>query len=392
MKLITLLGAVLLSSCPLVSDAQIAQPGDTVPSINGRLLSGGKEPFKIESYRGKVVMLEFWATWCGPCVGAFPHVNELSEQYKRKGVEFFSISVDEGVDSVSKVKRLLSVRPLLSQVVLSDMKALQPFNITAIPATVLVRKDGTIDSIVGPNQVTPAVLDALLAERPSGLAAKNPPPPTPQSPSESKSLFALSITKSTQSWKKQSSNSSGFELLGLTVPEVAAFFNGVSPRFVISDEGVSKDKWDVSVRCDGALRKTVMPVVSAATMQTIGYATRKEKRSVDVTVIRCPSGPKVGVHGELCPSKDAGGGHSSGDQGILAGTRSDIKGLMMSLEWKLGETIIDETGIKTPHDWRLTYKEGDNKSLIDALREAGLTITHEKRDVEVLLVSAAAKS
>src|SRR5262245_24875705 len=49
---------------------------------------------------GKVTIVEFWATWCGPCIGSFPHLSNVAEEYKSKGVNVFGISIDErkGVD------------------------------------------------------------------------------------------------------------------------------------------------------------------------------------------------------------------------------------------------------------------------------------------------------
>ena len=49
-------------------------------------------PYPLDSLKGKVVVLEFWTTWCGPCVAAIPHLNELSEKYADKPVQFIAIS------------------------------------------------------------------------------------------------------------------------------------------------------------------------------------------------------------------------------------------------------------------------------------------------------------
>jgi thiol-disulfide isomerase/thioredoxin len=67
--------------------------GKSAPDVEGTDLDGKK--VKLSSYRGKVVVLDFWATWCGPCVGMIPHERELVAKLKGKPFVFLSVSVDD---------------------------------------------------------------------------------------------------------------------------------------------------------------------------------------------------------------------------------------------------------------------------------------------------------
>lgn len=72
---------------------QIGKPFELAftDAINGSEVS-------IEGLKGKVVVIDFWATWCGPCVAELPHMKELYSQYKDKGVEFIGVSLDQPED------------------------------------------------------------------------------------------------------------------------------------------------------------------------------------------------------------------------------------------------------------------------------------------------------
>ena len=61
--------------------------------VKGKTLDG--KDFNLESLKGKVVLVDFWATWCGPCIAEMPHVRELYEGYHGKGFEVVGISLDE---------------------------------------------------------------------------------------------------------------------------------------------------------------------------------------------------------------------------------------------------------------------------------------------------------
>jgi peroxiredoxin len=59
-------------------------PGDMAPDFTMQDLAG--RPVKLSDYRGKIVILDFWATWCGPCQNSMPHTQEVTARYKGQGV------------------------------------------------------------------------------------------------------------------------------------------------------------------------------------------------------------------------------------------------------------------------------------------------------------------
>src|SRR5215475_12511717 len=74
--------------------AGVLRLGDPAPPLNlAEVLQAPKDANTTwESLRGKVVVLDFWATWCGPCVASIPHWNELSQKFRDQPVVFLAIS------------------------------------------------------------------------------------------------------------------------------------------------------------------------------------------------------------------------------------------------------------------------------------------------------------
>lgn len=105
----------------------------------------------FDQFKGKVTLINFWATWCGPCKKELPDLISLSNELAPQGVKFIGVSVDRAPNVVDLVRTFCSEHGVTYQVLLSndDMEAAFG-NPRAIPTTVLVDADGNIaQTIVG---------------------------------------------------------------------------------------------------------------------------------------------------------------------------------------------------------------------------------------------------
>jgi thiol-disulfide isomerase/thioredoxin len=119
------------------AQAQPAPLDHTVKDLNGNDVS-------LASYRGKVVFLNFWATWCGPCKVEIPHFVELQAKYADKGVAFLGLSVD---DTVEQLKPFVEQYQINYPVLLGlDNEAVQEAfgPIVGIPITFVIDRQGNI--------------------------------------------------------------------------------------------------------------------------------------------------------------------------------------------------------------------------------------------------------
>lgn len=110
-------------------------PDFTLKDINNR-------PFNLSSLRGKVVILNFWASWCPPCRAEMPSLNNLYREFRNKGLEVVAISTDR-FDSA--VKDYISKNPLNITVLIdSDNRVSRQFKVFSIPTTFLIDRNGII--------------------------------------------------------------------------------------------------------------------------------------------------------------------------------------------------------------------------------------------------------
>jgi len=117
--------------------------GTVFPDFNEKDLAG--KPLSVANYKGKVVLVDFWATWCGPCVGELPNVLKTYEKYQAKGFEIIGISLDDSKDALDKFIKDKGV----SWVQFFDGKGwgnklAAQYGVNSIPATYLLDGQGKI--------------------------------------------------------------------------------------------------------------------------------------------------------------------------------------------------------------------------------------------------------
>jgi thiol-disulfide isomerase/thioredoxin len=136
--------------------------------LKGKTLTGGELDWA--SYRGKVVLVDFWATWCGPCVAELPNVKECYEKYHEKGFDVVGISLDQGRDVLEKFvqKEKLPWTQLFDDDVQKGEGWSHPmvryYGIDAIPAAILLDKEGKVVSMAARGEDLPKLVEKLLGK------------------------------------------------------------------------------------------------------------------------------------------------------------------------------------------------------------------------------------
>jgi thiol-disulfide isomerase/thioredoxin len=105
--------------------------------------------FKLQDKKGKVVLVNLWATWCGPCIAEMPHLNEMQEKYKDKGFEVIGLDTDD--ETKDQIDAFAAKQKLNYQLGWADGKVMNEFvkitALQAIPQSILINRDGQLTGV-----------------------------------------------------------------------------------------------------------------------------------------------------------------------------------------------------------------------------------------------------
>ena len=132
--------------------------GEESPPLAVSFLAGEQAP-TWSSLKGQAVILDFWATWCSPCIKSFPHLNKLVQEFAGQPVKFISLTHE----SLPVVREFLNDHDLKSLVAVdNDFATFRAFDAWAIPLIVLVTPEGKIAGRIHPNYLSSEIIRQVL--------------------------------------------------------------------------------------------------------------------------------------------------------------------------------------------------------------------------------------
>jgi uncharacterized protein (TIGR03435 family) len=340
--------------------------------------------------QGKVVVLEFWATWCSPCVAAIPHLNQLATEFRDQDVVFLAITDD----NEDRLTLFLAKRPMEAIIGIdTDRKNWKIFGVVNIPHAVVIGKDGKVVGSTFPENITEATLREVLAGGKPAL------PPKEGVPSD------LGWDQDLIEWKD------GIPAMAYAIIKPVITFTagaGISPTSYVGDgvqleamiQAAYETSYDyvdwrlpkdgqgyrVAVRVPNDRKAGFLPFLRQTLNNVFGIQARWEDQEHEVYVLQ-----RIKGHPTLAESKSKEPMYVM-MKGKITLRQQPIKKLCSALTNIFETIVVDETGLTGFYDIELTYLRGQPQETINAVRQLGLELVKGRRTIQILVVEQEGKA
>ena len=388
--LITLV-ALLLATPSLRAHPQKGTPAPPLDTL--KLLqapSGARADWA--SLKGKVVVLEFWATWCSPCIASLPHLNQLVDSLDPEKFQF--ISIDD--EDLTAVQTFLTKKKMSGWVgVDASGSAFNLYGVESRPTTIIVDANGKILAVTEIDSVTADDLRAVAAGKTVAFkpVMEITEASVPSSPDTERSLFAVSVSKAPPDAKTTIAKHppTGTDLLGQDADSlITDVFNVFGNRYVLKDP-LPEGRYNVRVNSADVPQAVSDSAVQQAVLAALHLQIQSKTITRPAYVLRATDASRK----LLSPSASTHSvkrGYWDGKFLLMNGTMDDLAYVLAT---GLENPVVNETGIDGTYDARFEVPAGGLDNLNAVLRKTlGLELVPGKQEmsITVLEVSQQEKS
>jgi uncharacterized protein (TIGR03435 family) len=366
------------------------QPGEAAPPLGVEAVLQGGEAAALapEALAGHAVVVEFWSTWCAPCIAALPHWNELVAEMAGEPVRFVSITTEDA----EKVRPFLERKPIAGVVALDpDRSVFDAYGVRGIPHTVLIDPQGVVRAVTRPEDVDARAVRDLLAGKAPQVRAQVDIEEQLRSvlaprQGAAEPLARAVVRPSAASEEQAMAFGPDFAVAtGTPALTALALAFSTAPTRVVAEAPLPDGLFDLAFATAGG-EPALFALMESAVSGAFGVEAKRERREVEVFLLRAADG------GEVRLPETEGPMSYKADRDSIQGDAIRMLSLTASLERTLGRPVLDETGWKGRFAVDLAWTEDDVASLREALRsKLGLDLVPATREVELLVVRPLAR-
>jgi uncharacterized protein (TIGR03435 family) len=371
--------------CHSAASSQTLKPGVGAPPITATPTPSTPPFHGWGAYRGNYVIIDFWATWCGPCVAAMPRIAALKEEFKGRPVRFVTVALDEAPRVEDFLKRQhLSIKTYVDG---PDGPTSKAYGVYGIPVSAVIDPKGNVVAVTSGDNITSESVRGLLA----GSSPTLPALAQPVDPEWDKSQISWqdgvqpsfeAIIKPIQVrgsgiMHKPGSNRISGDGLPLT-PMI--WYAWQTDSFHIDIRiAVPNFLYRAVILVPKGRENSLFPSFQSALESTFGFHTRWEEQDRNVLVLRTDRSKA------LLPS--ASQEQFGYQKGHITFHKQTIAKLAEALPNWTRIPVLDETSLPNKYDFDLEYRDDRPDVLISELKEKyGLILERAKRKVHILVV------
>jgi len=349
-------------------------------------LQASKNHYSPEDLEGKAILLEFWATWCAPCVAQMPHLNQLAKEFENEPVQFISVTSE----SEEVVNHFLERNKINGWIGLDTNRSVfQAFDVRFIPKTMLLYPDGELAAVTRADEVTPEVLNRLIGHKPLNVKTEEGPkvsanPKKKDNKKDESFLYQINIkpTDKTGGLMRTNLNNGLYEADAISIKNYISKASGVPSIRVFGTDTLLDSYIDVNIKTPKVKKDKFRNLMIQSLENAFNIQVKRTTRPKQVYIMSAPRGVTKGLK-----KKNSRTSHTSFDDGVFAASAAPISSLLQQASYVTGKIILDETQLDEKYSWTVTYDTTNKMSVLDSLESnLGLKVKKETRKIEVIQV------
>lgn len=385
---------IILLSLSFQDYAQIVKVGDSVPDFTfEKVVNHSKPTLNLREAKGKILIIEFWGTWCGPCIPHLEHLDGLQKKFKD---DIVVVGISD--DTEERLNKFLLKRPVGLPLVADPFdKKSKFFKIEGVPITYVIDKSSKILAITSPNEITEESLKKLIENKPIDFKYNAGKSFTNADPFgvDLKTTYSFTIKPAIDTIPGTIFKT---HIQGVFSGRRLSFIN-VTPNFFI-EKAFQKTSYQTLVLTDKSKfeyrpenifsydiivpedeKDNLYLITQEEIRKRLKYKIYLEQRNTNVYILK-----NISENIILKPSQ------RSQEQSFTYGKRprisaegSELSSLKEFLEDQVHALIIDETGLKGKYDYTIDFQ--NQPELLEELKKIGLTLEKATRMIEVLVIA-----